>query len=475
MSPALPTPDISNLAACTEDARLAALVTDTGPAEPTNYDQLLVRLDAARPKMPPMYRQIALDPFKAKLVSIGQNGFHQILLSDPQREGAAGLMLDIAQTFLQNGEGFENRATDAFEEVVSDLYAGFLSAEDRRGVNPPDLGVVPPLVKWGNPDFGPYTWPGDATENFDVKCAVVNLPPANARGGVLAWSALGHETGGHDIIHADNGLESQLATAVGDALDAAGFNQISEYWANRIDETASDVLGILNMGPAAGIGLIGYFRGLDKAFGGPGKLRSNGPSNDPHPADIVRGYLAAATVRLLLFSNASAWAKLIDAETDKDAGNISLAGVSISVQQAKASAAVVAKAIAKGKMAALEHVALATIQNWRNSDERVTARLRQAMSAAVPVSSSILQGAFAAHAVAAAVTAALAGEAPVPVIFDRMQGMLKQMHDQNPAWGPLFVRHPGSIFKHRLRMDVDDADFEPLQAPKVRAAGAGRK
>ena len=52
-------------------------------------------------------------------------------------------------------------------------------------------------------------------------------------------------------------------------------------------------MGILNLGPAAGIGLIAYFRGLGAAFGQPPKLRSDGPADDPHPADIVRGYLAA--------------------------------------------------------------------------------------------------------------------------------------------------------------------------------------
>ena len=132
----------------------------------------------------------------------------------PKREGAAGLMMDIAQAILQAGEGFAKAPTDAFEEVVSDLYAGFLSAEDRQGVNPPDRGVISPLVKWGNPGFGPYTWPVDATSAFGCKAAVVSLPPANAREGLVAWSALGHETAGHDILHADTGLPEELSAAL---------------------------------------------------------------------------------------------------------------------------------------------------------------------------------------------------------------------------------------------------------------------
>src|SRR5262245_14350146 len=106
-----------------------------------------------------------------------------------------------------------------------------------------------------------------ATRSFNVQAAIVNLPPANAKEGLLAWAAVGHETGGHDIRHTYAGLEDQLASAVRTALRMAGFGgDLADYWADRIDETASDVCGILNMGPAAAIGLIGYFRGLNAAF-----------------------------------------------------------------------------------------------------------------------------------------------------------------------------------------------------------------
>ena len=127
---------------------------------------------------------------------------------------------------------------------------------------------------------------------MDARRAVVSVPPAHARFGLLAWSALGHETAGHDILHADTGLPEEISKAVQIALEEQGLKDgLPEYWSSRIDETASDVCGILNMGPAAGIGLIGYFRGLNKAFGGEPKLRNQG-GRGPHPADILRGYLA---------------------------------------------------------------------------------------------------------------------------------------------------------------------------------------
>src|SRR6266571_4380057 len=149
-------PDISNLANCVEDARLAGMDQDPGPPDPTDFHALRGRLQAVRARFSPLYQQAAFDPFVATLDDLSESGFNQILNQDPTREGTARLMLDIAQALLQRGEKFEAKALGAFEEVVSDLYDGFLSAEDRGGVNPPDLEVDPPLVKFGEPAAGPY-------------------------------------------------------------------------------------------------------------------------------------------------------------------------------------------------------------------------------------------------------------------------------------------------------------------------------
>jgi hypothetical protein len=100
----------------------------------------------------------------------------------------------------------------------------------------------------GNPDSGPYTWPSDATSAFQAKAPIVNLPPANTHRGLFAWAALSHETAGHDILHADDGLQDELSRRVREALNAATIGAgLADYWSQRIDETASDVMGILNM------------------------------------------------------------------------------------------------------------------------------------------------------------------------------------------------------------------------------------
>ena len=104
--------------------------------------------------------------------------------------------------------------TDAFEEVVSDLYDGFLSAEDREGVKPPDYEKIPALVKWGNKEDGPYTLVPDLLAQLGIKTAIVSMPPGFAQTGIVGYTTLGHETTGHDILHADIGLLDEIEIRV---------------------------------------------------------------------------------------------------------------------------------------------------------------------------------------------------------------------------------------------------------------------
>ncbi len=441
--------DISNLPHCIEEIRESALNTDPGPSDPTSFSELITRLEFARTKLPPLYRLTVADPFRKKLEEIGEHSFNQILLRDPQREGTGGLMMDIAHAVLQNGEQYEALATDAFQEVISDLYDGLLSAEDRHGAAPPDQEVTAPLVKWGSPDAGPYTWPVDASSNFDIGCAIVSMPPGNANQGLLAWTALAHETAGHDVIHANKGLEEELQDTVHSALmHSQRTAHLADYWATRIDETASDVFGILNMGPAVGIGLIGYFRGLNAAYEGTARLRNDGPADDPHPADVLRGFLASATIRLLAFQGAPAWAEAVEHETRKDANGITIEGREVSAEDSLQSAQTVAKAITQTRLKTLARHRFIDIQNWRDADERIVAQLRRSFSRVQAIPTEVASGMYAAHAVAAAALAALCNGADISATFKRMLRVLKTMHDANVSWGPLYVRHPSNIFRN---------------------------
>jgi hypothetical protein len=441
-----------NIYNCTHEALDAAKDGNMGPSDPIIYNELQKRLETCQPRLPPLYRRNVSGPYARALKKMGESGFNLILARDTSREADACLMLDIAQAVLQHGEGYNMKMTAAYQEVVSDLYDGFLSAEDRKGIKSPDQEVIAPLVKWGDPESGPYTWPADATSSLGVNCAIVSLPAANAQHGIFAWATLGHEVAGHDILHADRGLQEELGTCLWNALKNADVNVVlPNYWATRIDETASDVLGILNMGPAAGISLVGYFRALNAAYGREPVLRNTGPENDFHPADILRGYLAASVVKQLNFCKAGVWAEAIEGEVDKDLAEIKLGPNNsvISPEEAKRAADVVASCLVKTKARSLHGHAFGEIQNWNDSDEQKVKDIRASLRVSDPLPELYGAETYAAHVVAASIVEALQGSTNLPVLFERMISILKIMHDKNPSWGPLYVTYPGNIMPLR--------------------------
>src|SRR6185436_3851338 len=105
----------------------------------------------------------------------------------------------------------------------------------------------------------------------------------------------------------------------------------------------------------------------------------------PHPADVLRGFLASATVRLLEFDDRTRWADLIRRETLKDVRRITIAGRTISPPQAEKSAAVVAATIVATRLRTLDRMPLGRIQNWCNADEKITDRLRQLLTSSAPL------------------------------------------------------------------------------------------
>lgn len=444
------TPDISNLNNCIQDVRQAGANPPgvlSFDSYTTNYAQLLADLRAATPHLPHVYQQVAAGPLMRFLQTLGEEKFLQVFGGGSMDEQTATLQQIIPDAALAilSYEKAPSQGINAFEEIVSDLYDGFLSDEVRVSkqthmpINPPTYGVIPPLVKFGNADAGPYTWPGDATnEILGMGCGVVSLPPAQLNGGLIAWSALGHETGGHDVTHADKGLLDELAQKVHAALMQKFKSQaLADYWAGCIDETTADICGYLNMGPSLGIGLIGYFRAL-----GDGKLRSVGSTDDPHPIDLLRGYLGAAVAKRLHFHDAAAWSQTISKETQKDNATLSLADQNgnlspfpVSFAEAVASTDVVAQVIMQSKLTTLQNHALQELQDWTDHDQAIVDNLNSILRTSGHLPASLQgPGFYAAYVVAAATQSALQHGANIPTLFREMQSFLATMHLANPTW-----------------------------------------
>jgi hypothetical protein len=481
-------PDTYNLDKCVEDVTKAWKETTGEPKDILDFIELKRRLNDVKKTFKSPYLEQVFTPFMYILETNVKNraGYNQ-LLNDRDRADEARATRDIAQAILQrggdyNGMDFPKDATEAFQEVVSDLYDGFLSAEDRRGVKPPDYEKIPPLVNWGWDPYpkegqegqkGPYTITAENTNRWfgdQSNIGIVTLPPVFAQQCLLAWVVLGHETTGHDILHADVGLlvgdtgEMRLAVAaaLGDPKEKIP-KDLCNYWittidVDRLDEIAADILGILNMGPAAAMGGLCYLRGWNDAFfpkkDGP-HLSCIGERNTPHPAQILRGYVAEKTVRSLKFKGAAAWAEVLKdkIKEDEDYRQVSengftLDGQIFSPKDARRSAEIVADTLINHKFNELQGLALSEIQNWRDSDEDIAKEIRAVLVSGAPVSKDtvrpcIAKGLYAAHVVAAAVTTAISSQGvdKLDDLFKNMLQVLKYMYGESPPWRPWYVRH----------------------------------
>ena len=468
---------------CVADMRVPVLDGDPGPCEVVDIDHLRQLLDSAGSSLPILYRAAAQEPLLLFLERLGRAGF----MAAAMRRDSAVILGDAVQAILQRSTGFERDATMAFQEVVSDLYDGFLSAQDRRTTQALEQRQLAPLVKWGRPEIGPYSFAAEQMAAVGFSCGIVNMPPAYARGGVFAWGVLGHETAGHQIVTGDAKLLSDLTRAVrvelerDDILDASDVPSATAraedelwvwHWTRLIDELAADVLGVLNMGPAAAVSSLIYLRSLRQAYGNEPRLGGASDLLDRHPADILRLVAMAEVVRLapgpsaLLEDSAGKGqngpsphqlAFALELEAAKDLDELLVDGhVVKDRKRAWLAARRAARTIATAPLPALDYVSLLSVQGWRARDDRIVRMIRPWLTTVQGADERILGGVYAAHVVAAAVSEVFNTPSSSAIVFRRMVRLLAAMHEQNAAWGPLAAAYPGNVIPHRAGTGAPD-------------------
>src|SRR5919112_1816755 len=103
--------------------------------------------------LPRIYQEVFLDSLKNLLVTQDYDTILQAL------DSGGGPWGDWLAAIHQRQKGYHKEAKHAFEECIADLYDGFLSMQERKGIKPPDHQTISPLVEWGRSEWGPYTWP----------------------------------------------------------------------------------------------------------------------------------------------------------------------------------------------------------------------------------------------------------------------------------------------------------------------------
>ncbi len=458
--------DISNLPGLIQDAKHAREIDESHRAwpiapTPTSYDELVANLQTPELLMhlSQAYQEAILNPFLASLMEAGSDEVNAILNpSDPANvPPIRQLIEDVYQALTQSVDPGIKVATDAFQELASDIYDEFLYRESRAGVSPPELEILPPLVKWGS-GGGPYTLGvDDLSQGFGKKFAttVVVLPSSHILAALSGWSTLGHEIGGHDVTMADVGLLEEIrevvyAKVLHSDVSQANRSFLASYWGYvnpqtgemRINETAADVLGTLHFGPITGPGMLAYFPGY---FSPDLTIPTQGSFyDDPHPVSIIRPFLIAQVVRHLPLKEAKIWADIIDQQATHALGNKKIiisqgrTGYVIPTDDMIKSARAVADAIVGTPLKTLEGHAILSIMGWSDEDEAIAHMLSNALEKGDPLPADYDNGGFyAAHVVTAATLSGLKKGANVPLLFTRMQAYLAAMHNKNPDWESL--------------------------------------
>ena len=210
--------------------------------------------------------------------------------------------------------------THRFGVVIADLFRSFLSREKRLNLNLPLLETLPPLPTFKHRSFGPFTYPVDRIKDgIDAAVAIVSMP-STYRNDPLLWTSLAHETGGHDVTHANPGMLTEIESNVRAWFQAAAYRfrstgdtehaelamQLGEVWAHWVDEATADVCGVLNIGPTFPFTFAPWLAALrarikQSEFPALMSLSTSGPKSplDPHPVDLLRPYLMSGVIQSL--------------------------------------------------------------------------------------------------------------------------------------------------------------------------------
>jgi hypothetical protein len=209
-----------------------------------------------------------------------------------------------------------------FLAIVSNLYRSFLASDKRSAVQVPVLDATfPPLVTF-HPDVSPdkasplllATPVVRGLCGSDVAIAIL---PANYYRTPLAWASVAHEACGHGVLRADQGLLEELGAGTrvlfGGGPIVPGDDTLNEaqalglLWSYWLEETASDVYGLLNIGPTFILNVAALVsalrRGLDPTVQVPRLNVDVGtqPADhlDIHPPDLFRLHVAIGVIENL--------------------------------------------------------------------------------------------------------------------------------------------------------------------------------
>jgi nucleoside phosphorylase len=342
-------------------------------------------VDGGAPFLPQIYREGYAAPLQSQLAAV---------VARQLRADDLVSLETLTGAVYQHNQKAGQAQLARFLAVISNLYRSFLDDDKRANLSVPLSETIPPLAMFQfDAANGPFTITCEqVAKEFGATIGVVSLPAAY-RDDPFLWSALAHETGGHDVLHADPDLLPELGDTV-QALFGTTAPLMGALWAYWIDEAASDVYGVLNIGPTFGCALASLFTPLLAQLEGktsaPPMLRTQSGSDefgrlDPHPTDILRLHLTIGVIESLFGLSASRKQQYTDQLLElatllcpPGATSVELQGAidpdttiadSFPLIEMQDSARRVGAAIATVKLAALAGHSVQDIETWDDPDE----------------------------------------------------------------------------------------------------------
>jgi len=373
------------------------------------------------------------------------------------------LMETLCAAVYQNDATFTFKPElQRYQSVLNSIYDSFLQHEKRGLLNLPLLERFAPLAMWqSNASQGPFTLPVDAINQLTGGTVGVVSMPASYMDHPVLWSSLGHETGGHDVLHADTTLIPELKKKI-----EAQMGQFGALWSYWIDETASDVYGILNYGPAFILNLGFFFGALNKSFGSNQYLRSDSFTGedgqlDPHPTDVLRIGVAMGVIGTLPLADSTKQLYLeylhslatfaINGQTEvklqESNGKTDVYALPLMMSSAEQIGAYIASApldTFKGK-------SISEIETWSDSDEGIAMNLAGQLLSSSATISTLLPFDIE-HLISAASIALLQSPSSYGSVTSKLNHQLDKFVQKDPFFGNKLLKPHRAYVKQTVPM-----------------------
>lgn len=487
-----------------------------------NFDELynlLMKTNFVASKAPAFGNR----PSKAKIASMVKKGVP--FIPTPFRDGYIMPLLDRLDSILsrqgaadaftvetltgcvyQHAEKAIQPPLSRFLAVISDLYVSFLDRSERRHLQIMLSETLPPLAVFqSNASNGPFTIPYNVIRSLTGGTVGVVSLPATFADHPLLYGSLSHETGGHDVIHADHGLMKQLREQVHSAFPGPQERWQALLWDYWMDEAAADVYGVLNMGPTFGANLalllaVFIAQGNQQLSKKPGLRNESGAdytnAMDVHPTDLLRLALVQGVVQSLKGLSQSTRESYVAelAQLSELLGNgattIALTGQVTGIDgrsmyfeqdfplaTMQAGARKVGAMIATTKLAALAEHSVQDIETWDDSDENTALQVAGRLSSGF----SVVSAGDDAQLMAGLTLAALQQPALYAAYSKSINDALDDSFAKDPLWGPvprdlMVVKPSRTLANPEVQVDPyieQIIDYNPLDEDAVESLGEG--